>query len=99
MKEDPLRRKWLCTPEFLPGRSLGQRNLKDYCSWGPKELDVTKHTHITCGALCLVLNEKKQKHVAPAIKTADSRDFPGGPVAKTASSQFRELWFDSWSEN
>ena len=37
--------------------------------------------------------------MAPAIKTSDSRDFPGGPVAKTARSQCREPWFDSWSEN
>ena len=30
-----------------------------YCSWGPKELDMTEHTHIMCGALWLELNKKK----------------------------------------
>ena len=28
-----------------------------------------------------------------------NRDFPGGPVAKTPSSQCRELEFDPWSGN
>ena len=29
------------TPVFLPGESLGQRNLAGYSPWGCKELDTT----------------------------------------------------------
>ena len=32
-------------------------------------------------------------------KKKTMRDFPGGPVAKTASSQFRGSRLDPWSEN
>ena len=43
------RRKWQCTPLFLPGESHGQRGLVGYSLWGCKESDTTKqltHTHI-----------------------------------------------------
>ena len=42
------RRKWQCTPLFLPGESHGQRGLVGYSLWGCKESDTTKqltHTH------------------------------------------------------
>ena len=32
----PWRRKWQATPEFLPGKSHGQRSLADYSPWGLK---------------------------------------------------------------
>ena len=32
----PWRRKWQCTPVFLPGKSNGQRSLTDYSSWGSR---------------------------------------------------------------
>ena len=38
---DPLRRKWLPTTVFLPGKPHGQRNLAGYSSRGGKELDMT----------------------------------------------------------
>jgi len=43
-----LRREWLPTPVFLPGKSHGQRNLVGYSPWGCKESDTTEqltHTH------------------------------------------------------
>ena len=41
----PWRRKWQLTPEFLPGKSHGQRSLVGYSPWGHKELNTAKHTH------------------------------------------------------
>ena len=32
----PWRRKWQLTPEFLPGKSHGQRSLVGYRPWGHK---------------------------------------------------------------
>ena len=40
----PWRRKWQCTPVFLPGESHGQRSVAGYSPWGGKELDMTKVT-------------------------------------------------------
>ena len=37
-------RKWQPTLVFLPGESLGQRNLEGYRPWGHKELDTTEVT-------------------------------------------------------
>ena len=37
----PWRRKWLSTPEFLPGEFHGQRSLVDHSPWGCKKLDTT----------------------------------------------------------
>ena len=34
----PWRMKWLPTPVFLPGESLGQRSLAGYSKWGHTEL-------------------------------------------------------------
>ena len=39
------RRKWQPTPVFLPGISLGQRNLVGYSPWGHKESDMTERLH------------------------------------------------------
>ena len=38
----PWRRKWQRTPVFLPGKSLGQRSLAGYSSWGHRVLDMTQ---------------------------------------------------------
>ena len=37
------KRKWQCTPVFLPGKSHGQRGLVGYSPWCRKELDTTEH--------------------------------------------------------
>ena len=42
----PWRRKRLLTPEFLPGKSHGQRSLADYSLWGRKELDTTEQLYM-----------------------------------------------------
>ena len=43
------RRKWLPTPVFFPGKSLGQRSLVGYSPWGGKGSDTSEklniHTH------------------------------------------------------
>ena len=38
----PWRREWQPTPEFLPGKSHGQRSLVGYNPWGHKESDTTE---------------------------------------------------------
>ena len=43
-QEDPLERKWLPTPVFLPGKSHGQMSLVGCSPWGHKESDTTEHT-------------------------------------------------------
>ena len=42
--EDPWRRAWYPTPVFLPGESLGQRNLVDHSPQCHKESDTTEAT-------------------------------------------------------
>ena len=51
-QENPWKRKWQPTPEFLPGKFHGQRSLAGYSLWGHKESDMTeviitfyKHNH------------------------------------------------------
>ena len=41
-QEDPLEKRWLPTPVFLPGEFHAQRNLVGYSSWGRKESDTTE---------------------------------------------------------
>ena len=38
----PWRREWQSAPVFLPGESLGQRNLVGCSSWDHKESDMTE---------------------------------------------------------
>jgi len=38
----PWRREWHPTPLFFPGRSHGQRSLRNYSLWGCKESDMTE---------------------------------------------------------
>ena len=40
--EEPLEKKWLPTPVFMPGESHGQRSLVGYSPWGCKEWDTTE---------------------------------------------------------
>ena len=40
-REDPLEEEMATHSVFLPGKSLGQRNLVGYGQWGNKELDMT----------------------------------------------------------
>ena len=40
----PWRKKWSPTPELLPGKSNGQRNLAGYSPWSNKESDMTEVT-------------------------------------------------------
>ena len=40
--EDPLEKKWQPAPVFLPGESLGRRNLVGYSPRGRKESDTTE---------------------------------------------------------
>ena len=40
--ENPLEKKWLPTPVFLPGEFQGQKHLAGYSPWGPTELDMTE---------------------------------------------------------
>ena len=42
VRKIPWRRECLPTPVFLPGESLGQRNLVGYSPWGCKESDTTE---------------------------------------------------------
>jgi len=41
----PWRRKWQPTLAFLPGEFHEQRSLAGYSPWGPKESDMSEHTH------------------------------------------------------
>ena len=38
--KDSLRRKWQPIPEFLPGKSHGQRSMAGYSPWVAKELEM-----------------------------------------------------------
>ena len=44
--EDPQKEEMAITPEFLPGKSHGQRNMAGYSPWGCKESDTTEHVHV-----------------------------------------------------
>ena len=39
------RRNWQPTPEFLPGKSPGQKSLVGYSPWGCKDSDTTEATN------------------------------------------------------
>ena len=47
------RRKWQCTPVFLPGESHGQRDLVGYSLWGCKESDTLFKPTICLFDLCI----------------------------------------------
>ena len=42
------RRKWQPTPEYLPGKSHGQRSLMSFNPWGRKESGTTERLTLTC---------------------------------------------------
>ena len=54
VEQIPGRRKWRPIPVFLPGKSHGQRSLTGYNLWGPKELDMTEHTHTLTHTLAVI---------------------------------------------
>ena len=45
--KDHLEKKWQPTPEFLPGKSHGQRKLVADSPWGRKESDMAEHNIVT----------------------------------------------------
>ena len=52
-KEEPLEKRMLPTPVFLPGKSRGQRSLMSYSPRGHRELDTTEATwHVRTRADC-----------------------------------------------
>ena len=48
----PGERKWQPTPEFLPGKSQGQRSLAGCSPWGHKESNITERLRMSTHA-CL----------------------------------------------
>ena len=44
-REDPWKRKWQPTPEFLPRKFHGRRSLVGYSPWGHKELGTIDQPH------------------------------------------------------
>ena len=58
IRKIPWKRAWQPTPVFLPGESLGQRNLVGYSPRGGKESDTTeaiRHACIQGGFTCAVV--------------------------------------------
>ena len=47
VRKSPWGRKWQPTPEFLLGKSHGQKSLTGYSPWDLKESDLTKATEHT----------------------------------------------------
>ena len=47
VRKIPWRRKWQCTPVFLPGKFHGQRSLAGCGPWGRKESDTTERLNFT----------------------------------------------------
>ena len=54
----PQSRKWQPTPVFLPGKSLGQRSLAGYSSWGHEETQLTMHNILGVPARVFFLGRK-----------------------------------------
>ena len=54
------------TPDFLPGKSHGQRSLLGYSPWGHKEWDTTDHTSILSMLLllfsCPIVSDSLRPH-------------------------------------
>ena len=86
------RRKWQCTPLFLPGESHGQRGLVGYSLWGCKESDTTKqpththtHTHTHIGHQILLFIHSKSFRTFHFLGTQfcqrDTKKSKTGPLA------------------
>ena len=60
VRKIPWRRKWQSTPEFLPGRSHGQRSLVGYGPQGHKESDIFEQLsiHYTTTKMTKLLTHK-----------------------------------------
>ena len=89
---DPLKEGPALTPVFFPGESHGQRSLGRYSSWDRKESDTTEAARINHPLVQLphqrwaASTSQLPKGPASSDKTIRTRDFPGGPVVKTLSS-------------
>ena len=66
------RRVWQPTPVFLPGESLGQRNLAGYRPQGHKGLDTTEATYHACS--------RSIAHIYYQV-----REFPGSSDSKASA--------------
>ena len=58
VRKIPWRRKWQPTPEFLPGKSHGQRSLAAYTVHGAAELDMTEKSLIVDLVIGVTLSQK-----------------------------------------
>ena len=78
----PWRRKWQCTPVFLPGEFHEQRSLAGYSPCGHKELDTTEHT---------IFQVKEEKRSLGArLQRSVGGEFPAG-CSVCASRAPREM--------
>ena len=50
-RKDPLKKGWLLTPVFLPGKSHGQRSLAGYGQWNCRESDTTEQLTLSWASL------------------------------------------------
>ena len=67
-QEDPLEKEWQTTPVFLPGKSVEQRNLAGYSSWGHKESDMTEHA-------CTFIYRNRNNPTIPKLKEISKGHF------------------------
>ena len=73
-------RAWQPLPEFLPGKSHGQRGLVSNSRWGVRESDTTEAAE---HARTLLINSTAMNTPRYAIP----RDFPGGSAVKKSACQ------------
>ena len=73
------RRKWQCTPVFLPGKSHGRRSLAGYHPCGHKESDMNTHTHTfhSVAFLCGKKSLKSNRRVSLSIHKANYHRLSG----------------------
>ena len=78
VRKIPWRREWLSTPVFLPGESLGQRNLGGYSPGGCKESDTTEQLTLSLGVL--------KSHMLPSVSKKNVTAF--APLLQTCPSEY-----------
>ena len=102
--EEPLERKWLPSPVFMPGESHGQRSLVGYSSWGCKEWDMTEWLTLSLFTIMSqhwagyrgYTEEDNIGLCLPGSPDGDyhekgSRDFPSGLVVKNLPSNSGDI--------
>ena len=57
------------------------------------------HTHIHNGATVTHFSRTSERITRLNSSKSQQRDFPGGPVAKTPHSQYRDPGFNPWPGN